>query len=119
MEVVEASLKTQLKEARTALLGKELDIQNGEIFRLALSNLGYGSCTIRGRREKQKGDSSAHINLVDIPSNSKEPRLSLQLAVDGWVNVTNKGKKPLKLSLSYTDEERFKYVYQRFYPQGS
>ncbi|MBU0572586.1 hypothetical protein KKH23_04040 [Patescibacteria group bacterium] len=113
MEGVEASLKTQLKEARTALLGKELDIQNGETFRLSWSNLGYGSCIIGSRREKQKRDSSAHVNLVDIPSDPEGPKLSLQLAVDGWVNVMNKGNKSLKLSLSYPDEDHFRYVYTK------
>ncbi len=111
MEGIEASFKTQLKEARTAFLGKELNIQNGETFRLSWSNLGYGSCILGSKREKQKEGSSAHVNLVDIPSDPNEPRLSLQLAVGGWVNVTNEGKKPLKLSFSYTDEKHFRYVY--------
>lgn len=120
MEGVDAGLKTQLKEAATALLGRSLNIKSGETFRLSWSNLGHGSCDIGPLRERVKGSPHSHVNLLDIPADVNSPELTLQLAEGGWVNVENRGKKPLAIKLQNTDEERFRYVYTKdFKPKSA
>ena len=82
MEGVDASLKTQLKEAATALLGRSLNVRSGETFRLSWSNLGNAVCEIGPKRPREKRAPHAHINLVDIPELPNAPRLELMLGVN-------------------------------------
>lgn len=113
MEAVDASFKTQLKEAATALLGRSLNVRSGETFRLSWSNLGHGACEIGPKRPKEKGTPHAHINLVDIPEQPNAPRLEILLAVNNLLTLQNNGESPLKVTAPFTDEEHFRFVYTK------
>jgi hypothetical protein len=118
VEKTETGLKTMFKEMATATLRRSLGIRSGEIFRLSMTNLGHSSCDIGPQRQKTRGSSHAHVNLLDIPPDANSPELSLQLGAGGWVNVENKGKSPLTLKLRNTDRDRFRYVYtENFEPK--
>jgi hypothetical protein len=118
MEPKDAGVRTMFKEMLTATLGRSLNIRSGEVFRLSPSNLGHSSCDIGPQRQKTKGSSHAHINLLDLPADANSPELSLQLGAGGWINVENKGQSPLTLKLRNTERDRFRYVYtENFAPK--
>lgn len=113
MEGVDASLKTQLKEAATALLGRSLNVRSGETFRLSWGNLGHAACEIGPKRPREKRAPHAHINLIDIPELPNAPRLELMLGVNNVLALQNKGESPLRVTAPFIDEEHFRFVYTK------
>ena len=113
MEGVDASLRTQLKEAATALLGRSLNVRSGETFRLSWSNLGNAVCEIGSKRPQEKRAPHAHINLVDIPEQPNAPKLELMLAVNNLLALQNNGESPLRVTTPFIDEEHFRFVYTK------
>jgi len=113
MEGVDASLRTQLKEAATALLGRSLNVRSGETFRLSWGNLGNAVCEIGPKRPQEKRSPHAHINLVDIPEQPNAPRLELMLAVNNLLALQNNGESPLMVTTPFPDDEHFRFVYTK------
>lgn len=86
------------------------NVSPGKTFRVGWETSGFATCEVGARRLKAKDLNGVHVNLKGLPSDSEEPLLYIQIAKNGWVNLDNRGRRPLTLRLPYTNETNFRFV---------
>lgn len=98
-----------VKEA-VGRLTKVNNVNPGKTFRVGWETSGFATCEIGAHRLKAKDLNGVHVNLKGLPSDPEEPLLYIQVAENGWVNLDNRGRRPLTLHLPYTHETNFRFV---------